>query len=782
MATRTLIEAAAILDRIDGPRSCGTAMRLLLCVSRGLATALLLGAATSGCAWSDAAADAIREGDRLIDAGQPDRAVEAYQRAVLDAPHDGRARVKLSRAYEAIGRYGPAATEAVRATDLLPDNAEVKLRAASLLLAVRRFEDADALASSVLRERPDDPQALTILANATANLPNNWQALVVLAERLRPPQRFHDFRMKLRPPVSPESDRTAEEFLRKAAAHAGDGEPQVALANLMWITGRLDESADVLKPIADRFPSHHTANHALGAYYLSRDRLEDGEKYLKRAAATPAPQNRAARWMLAGHYEYHKRDADALAVLEGMLTDRGVFAEASVRSAAILLRHERLAEALGRLEALLSRNPKEPRALAMKAEALYALGNFSGAATAARAALAVNPDSGRGRFAMGLTLAATGKPDEAFNELRHAMRLEPKALDIPIIAARLAMATAHYELALDWAREAALKRPDDEEADLTIVAALTALRQYAAAEAHLQPLLKRDPDAVEAMVLLGRIREGQGRRPAAREAYGRATQLNPGSLEALGGLVSLDLAEGNTRAARARVDQAYARYPDEPALLQIASQVFRAEGDVERLESTLRRSQALDPARADVAVQLAELLDSRNRREDALAALRTTLHAQPAAIEARTRLARLLESMGRRDEARAEYERVVDQDSTAVVASTRLALIRLADGRNLDEIIILLTRARQRAPADPDVSHALGLVHLQSGRADVALPYLEEAVRLRPGDPMFLYVLGTAYAADKQPAKAREAFTRALEADTPFADRDKARAALESLR
>jgi tetratricopeptide (TPR) repeat protein len=760
-------------------------MQNSLIVTRTLAAVALLGvAASAGCARSGAAdaLEAMREGDQFIEAGQPLRAVEAYERAVKVAPNDAQARAKLSRAYEGVGRWGPAAAEAARAADLQPGDLDAKLRAASLVLNVRRFEDAANMASSVLRERPDDPQALVVVANATARLPNIWHALNLLAPSLRPERRFHEERIKIRPPVSPESDRTAEEILRKLARATSEAEPQIALANLLWATGRPEDSAELLRALADRLPQNQAVNHALGAYYLSRDRIADGEKYLKQAAATAVPENRVSRWMLVGHYEYHRRDAEALALLEQMLADRLSFTEASLRSAAIFWRQQRLGEALGRVDALLARHAKEPRALAMKAQVLYAVGNFSGAAEVARAALAVDPDSSRGHFALGQSLAATGNVDDAFTELRHAVRLEPSALDIPVVATRLALATQQYALALEYGRESARKRPGEEEPAFAIVAAHLGLRQFAEAETALQPLLKRHAESFEAYVLLGRIREAQGRRPAARDAYRRAAELNPGSLEALGGLVALDLAERNTSAARARVHQALARNPDEAGYLQLASRVFHADGDVAQSEAMLRRALILDPARIGAAMQLAALLEGQHRQKEALAVLRTGLQMRPAATEARTQLGRLLESIGQPNEARAEYERVLVQDSAAVVAATRLALLQLADGGNPDETLRLLARARQRAPTDPDVSHALGVVHVQGGRVKVAIPYLEEASRVRPQDPTFWYVLGTAYAADKQPAKAREALTRALAIDAPFPERDQARAALDALR
>jgi tetratricopeptide (TPR) repeat protein len=739
----------------------------------------------AACAGTDAASSrrqAELDGDRFTESQQLGRAVEAYQQAVKADPDDGLLRVKLARAYQRAGRWDAASTEAARAADLLPNDLDVRLTAASLMLGVRRYEDAAMAASSVLRERPEDPQALVVLGNATARLQTSWWALFSLADRLDPANRFHSERIKVRPPVSREEDLAAEQTLRKAISVATNDEPRLALVNFLWAAGRLDESADLLRQLADRAPGDATLHHALGAYYVSRNRTADGEKYLRNAAATQPPQNRAPRWRLVNHYEAQHRDTEALAVLDAMLGDAGVFADASIRSAEIFWRQQKLGETLRRVDGLLARNPKEPRALAIKARVLYAAGNFAAAAATAKTALAVDPDSGGAHFALGQTLAATGRLDEAFSELREASRVDPKTAEIPVAVARLALATGRNDVALEYAREARRKQPDDQEPALAVVTALVRLQNPAMADRELAPLLTRYPESADVFVLLGQIREAQGRRPAARTAYQRAVGLNPGSLGALAGLVSLDLMERQIPAARTRVEQALARHPTEPGYLQLASRVYAAEGDLALAESTLRRALTVDSGWGGVALQLAEMLQNQNRLQDAVGVLEAALQSRPSATEVRTRLAVLLEAMGRRDEARVQYERVAAQDAGAALAAARLALLQVAGGANPDEPLRVLARARQRAPENPDVSHALGWVHLQSGRAAVAIPYLEEAARARPRDPTFLYVLGAAYIADKQPAKARDILTRALQLDAPFPDRDKARAALDALR
>jgi Flp pilus assembly protein TadD len=63
----------------------------------------------------------------------------------------------------------------------------------------------------------------------------------------------------------------------------------------------------------------------------------------------------------------------------------------------------------------------------------------------------------------------------------------------------------------------------------------------------------------------------------------------------------------------------------------------------------------------------------------------------------------------------------------------------------------------------------------------LALPQLEDAVKGSPRNALFQYHLGTAYARAGQPAKARQALTRAIATDPAFSERAQAQAELDLL-
>ena len=77
----------------------------------------------------------LQAGDVLVDQKKYAEATIEYRNALKVDEHFAEARLKLAKAYEEMNDLGRALREYVRAADLMPDNAEVQLAAARLLVA-----------------------------------------------------------------------------------------------------------------------------------------------------------------------------------------------------------------------------------------------------------------------------------------------------------------------------------------------------------------------------------------------------------------------------------------------------------------------------------------------------------------------------------------------------------------------------------------------------------------------------------------------------------------------
>src|SRR5262245_60519417 len=124
--------------------------------------------ATAACGRGDTKEARQSKGDALMTQGKVAEALIEYQAAVQLDARDGLARQKLAAAFRQVGERGKALEQIVRAADLMPDNADVQLEAASALLLAGRVEDARTRAEVVLKANPKNVRALVLRAAADA--------------------------------------------------------------------------------------------------------------------------------------------------------------------------------------------------------------------------------------------------------------------------------------------------------------------------------------------------------------------------------------------------------------------------------------------------------------------------------------------------------------------------------------------------------------------------------------------------------------------------------------
>src|SRR5687767_9754084 len=92
--------------------------------------------ALSGCSQDTDVAkrEAVRKGDEFVQQQKLNEAVIEYRNAIQQDSLYGEARLKLADAYSSLGDAQNAVREYIRAADLLPDRADVQLKAATVLL------------------------------------------------------------------------------------------------------------------------------------------------------------------------------------------------------------------------------------------------------------------------------------------------------------------------------------------------------------------------------------------------------------------------------------------------------------------------------------------------------------------------------------------------------------------------------------------------------------------------------------------------------------------------
>ncbi|MGZ8209399.1 MAG: tetratricopeptide repeat protein [Burkholderiales bacterium] len=192
----------------------------------------------------------------------------------------------------------------------------------------------------------------------------------------------------------------------------------------------------------------------------------------------------------------------------------------------------RLEEALAALERLLAVHPDHAQALAEQGEVLSGLGRFEDAADSFALALAFDPSNPQGWLGYGGLLRRAGRLSEAADHLRQAVALSPQSTEAWFelaLALNAAGGTVEAAQAYEQAITADPLKPGPY-VNLGLLC-LAQLGEPARAEMLFRRALELEPDCVETQTNIGLALHEQGRSAAALAHYDHLVQRDPGCVE-----------------------------------------------------------------------------------------------------------------------------------------------------------------------------------------------------------------------------------------------------------
>lgn len=277
----------------------------------------------------------------------------------------------LGRMYAVQGRWAEAAHEFEASAKLRPGNTEDRLLLAQTLQTMGQSERAAELARQLLRELPDRPEPLVILATGARQ--DSAQALAWL-----------DRALELDP-------RNALAWYQKARALLSRDDKSGALS--------------AFRNAVELDPASFEAHYDLGAFLLSEGALSEARPYLVRAYTLAPPEHRPPLRQNLAQMEFD----DVAELLELAAADS---------------KRNELGPALTWLERACGQSPENVSAALARSRLLRRMERHEEALAALRAVAEKAPASYELWSELGTYLWAQGRTDEARPVIEHALGLE----------------------------------------------------------------------------------------------------------------------------------------------------------------------------------------------------------------------------------------------------------------------------------------------------------------------------------------------------------------------
>ena len=319
-------------------------------------------------------------------------------------------------------------------------------------------------------------------------------------------------------------------------------------------------------------------------------------------------------------------------------------------------------------------------------------------------------------------------------------------------------------------RQALVRAPGDVTSGLGLARARINQERFDEALAGARELLASQREDTRVWTMIGWIEIRRGQAPAAADALAEAMRLAPWNTGAqhLAATLAVNRRDWPTGV---RLFRQLTRAEPANALLwiQLAEAQYGAQ-DYERALAAAEQLLALSPEHADGLLWKGAALSALGRRQEAIEALRAALAGAPASpVLAWLALANTYYALRLFPEAIAAYRQAEKFASHREAAQDSLG-IALKDAGQFDAALQLFEAAKAKRPEDPFVWRQIGFVNAALGRSELAIPALEQSLKLDAKQAKVWHALLESYHAAGRPDDVRRVHARLLELDRVHAE------------
>ena len=449
-----------------------------------------------------------------------------------------------------------------------------------------------------------------------------------------------------------------------------------------------------------------------------------------RARAEPgaraAPEVRAAAPRLVRYAQWLRRGAWGLAVAVVVLLGALTWRQAGIyRDEIALFSH------------IVAHNPAARDAHLNLGSALFEADRMEEGLAASRIAAEQRPESAGALANVGRALVYFERFTEAEEHLRRALELDRRST------------TAHQNLAEALRKQGRhLEAVESYRAVLELDAgfalayagmgtALYEVRRYPGALAALEQALALQPELAKRAALrlfMGRAARELGRFEVAVEHFQRAAELDPDNVEPLLDLARVRRRQQRDHEAEALLDRARELRPRDPAALHAVAEALRTQGRVEEAIAGYRAVLEINPEFAPSHAALGIALYQMQRYRPGLESMWRALELDPelpVATSLHLFMGRAWAELGDTATAAEQYERALRTEPRNPEALDHLAMARFGQ-RRYEDALALYRMLLEINPDDALTHSNAGAALYHLGRPQEALQSIERALALDP--------------------------------------------------
>jgi len=377
------------------------------------------------------------------------------------------------------------------------------------------------------------------------------------------------------------------------------------------------------------------------------------------------------------------------------------------------------------------------------------------------------PDSPAAHFFEGKIRAAEGKWDLAEAELQRTLQLDSNFSSAYDLLVQTYLATNKLPQAVSQLQGLLSKNPNNTPTLMTLALVYDRMKDFPKARDAYEKLLSIEPNFVSALNNLAYLyTERLNNLDKAYDLARKARELlgqDPSVGDTFGWVL---YKRGDYQQALPILQESAGKAADNPEIQFHLGMTAYMMGQADLARVALRKaaSAAKDFPGKDESKRRLALLESGTGAspELSISQLEAMTKEQPNDVISQMRLGEAYEKQGAPDKAATTYEQAVKLNPKLIAAVTKLAQLNAGPLQNKEKALVYAKKAREVAPADPQVAGILGKVAYDSGNFTWSYSLLQESVRQRANNPSTLHNLAWAAYSLGKVNEARDAMQKVL--------------------